>query len=314
MPRIVARRRATDPNPIPVPSCDRAEGACLLLDIRGFTPLTERLARRGVAGAEEMMAILNRVFEPIIEAAATHGGEIIDFAGDALLIVWWAQPDLGEAVMRAAQFGLEVQDHMGAWPPPEEPISLKLVITAGGLQILHLGRVDGRKRCLVTGPPVEALEPIEQRAEAGDVLVSAEASALLEDGVSDRLEGGHLRLTSLGRTVPRRSAPPLVVPADAEEALREYVQPAVTSRLDADRDEWLAEFRRCSTVFVNLIGFRFGDDTAVGLLHEVTLAIQQIVHHTGVRFTSSCVETRAPCCWPHSAWHPGLTRTTRPGR
>ena len=58
MPRIVAHRLATDPNPIPVPGCDRAEGACLLLDIKGFTPPAERLGWNGVAGAEEMVDLV----------------------------------------------------------------------------------------------------------------------------------------------------------------------------------------------------------------------------------------------------------------
>jgi len=54
----VARRLAADPNPIPVPSCDRAAGACLALDISGFTPLTERLGRNGAVGAEEMVDLV----------------------------------------------------------------------------------------------------------------------------------------------------------------------------------------------------------------------------------------------------------------
>jgi hypothetical protein len=45
----VSRRLAADPTPIAVPSAAQELGVCLLLDIAGFTPLTERLAQHVAA-------------------------------------------------------------------------------------------------------------------------------------------------------------------------------------------------------------------------------------------------------------------------
>ncbi|MEP7021655.1 MAG: hypothetical protein ABI808_13470 [Pseudonocardiales bacterium] len=77
MPRLVVDWLADEP--------ERAYGAvpgtCVLADISGFTKLTERLATRGKAGAEEMAELLNGVFYelsddvPFCPPFAVHSAE-----------------------------------------------------------------------------------------------------------------------------------------------------------------------------------------------------------------------------------------------
>jgi class 3 adenylate cyclase len=43
------------------------------VDLSGFTQLSERLARRGRIGAEELTDVLNRVFGEMLEVAYAHG-------------------------------------------------------------------------------------------------------------------------------------------------------------------------------------------------------------------------------------------------
>ena len=54
----------------------RFQAATVFADISGFTPLAEGLASAGVRGAEELTAILNRVFEALITAVESHGGQV----------------------------------------------------------------------------------------------------------------------------------------------------------------------------------------------------------------------------------------------
>jgi class 3 adenylate cyclase len=83
---------------------------CLRLDIAGFTPLTERLARHGAAGAEEMAGLLTDYFGPLVAASSAHGGEIAQFEGDAILVVWWAgREGLADTAARAIGRGLDPQ-------------------------------------------------------------------------------------------------------------------------------------------------------------------------------------------------------------
>src|SRR5262245_65657897 len=94
------------------PALAQIDAALLLADILGFTPLTEKLAESGRSGAERLSSILNGYFTRLIDVVEQHGGDVIKFAGDALLALWTRQPsepDVGRAAWRAAQCALEVE-------------------------------------------------------------------------------------------------------------------------------------------------------------------------------------------------------------
>ena len=59
----------------------------LSADVSGFTRLSESLSRKGDMGAEELGFYLNRYFERVGKLVAKAGGDIIKFAGDALLVM-----------------------------------------------------------------------------------------------------------------------------------------------------------------------------------------------------------------------------------
>ena len=61
---------------------DRIEAAFWYSDLRGFTTLSEALP------AAQLMQLLNDYFENCAAAAAARGGEILQFIGDAILIVF----------------------------------------------------------------------------------------------------------------------------------------------------------------------------------------------------------------------------------
>ncbi len=64
------------------------EGSLLFFDITGFTPLTERLARRGREGAEELSNLLDTVFSQLLTDAEDEGGDLLKWGGDALLLLF----------------------------------------------------------------------------------------------------------------------------------------------------------------------------------------------------------------------------------
>src|ERR1700712_3488235 len=95
--------------------------ALLFADISGFTALTERLAQRGPAGVEELTRLLNTSFSQILDLIEAHGGDVVKFAGDALLALWPAAEldasgagaeDLATATLRAAQCALAIHRRM----------------------------------------------------------------------------------------------------------------------------------------------------------------------------------------------------------
>jgi len=82
---LVARRWLAAGDP---PGHRRVTGSLLFADISGYTRVSERLARRGRIGAEEATALVDRVLRALIEAIGSRGGDILDFAGDALVALF----------------------------------------------------------------------------------------------------------------------------------------------------------------------------------------------------------------------------------
>ena len=284
VPPVVARRLAERPEPIDVPTVDVCSGACLLLDVVGFTPLAERLARKGAAGAEEMAAILNDAFGPLVSVCSAHGGEIMEFEGDSLLVVWWGDEDpLDQLALRATACGLALQRRAEEWRPSADVgLSMKVVVAAGPLRLMHVGGFDRRKRCVMTGIVVAELGELEGHAARDEVIISGDVADLLAGRYEgERASDGRATVHSLrSAPVPRPVARP-IVPPEARAALLEYVPARLEARLAAGREAWLAEFRRVSSVFVNLIGLRYEEPGEVERLSTVSRAVEGIVDRFG---------------------------------
>lgn len=76
---------------------DRIEAAFWYSDLRGFTALSESLP------ADQLLQLLNDYFENCADAAAARGGEILQFIGDAILIVFEIKrPEDEDGVCEAA--------------------------------------------------------------------------------------------------------------------------------------------------------------------------------------------------------------------
>jgi len=121
--RLITQRLVSDPQIPTKETSERFTAALLQCDLSGFTALTEDLARRGPAGAEELSRTLSVVFGRLTDLVAVHGGDVVKFAGDALLVSWPVvegqdspTPDLSVAVRRAAQCGLGMQELLEADP------------------------------------------------------------------------------------------------------------------------------------------------------------------------------------------------------
>ena len=274
VPGLALQRLAADPAPIQVPSTEPGEAAVLFIDISGFTPLTERLGRRGAAGAEEMGRLLADYFGIFVDTTSAHGGQIVDFAGDALFAIWRDDP-LPDCCRRAAACALALQALVGAIPPGALHLSIKASIGAGEVTVMHVGG-DGFRNCLVAGPAFSQATRAEHLSEPDDVVLSPQAAAHIAGDLRP-LADGHSRLLSLSDPLPLRPIVAPALPVDAEAALREYLPEAVLSRIAAGQVAWLSEFRRVTTVFVNVIGLNYDSPSVGGRINDVAVAIREVV-------------------------------------
>ena len=257
LPALVLRRLVERRLPLGEPRAERFPAAVLFADIAGSTALAERLAEHGPVGAEELSRLLNTYLGELIEMITAYGGDVSQFAGDALLALWpvtSAEDDLAGMTRVAAQCGLAVQAALGDQPTPVETrLSLRIGIAAGEVSLVYVGGAAGACEFLFVGAPILQASTAEKLAAPGDVALSPQAWALVQgDCTGDRLDSGNMRL----RLVRVRSSlrPPDTTPlrAELEGPLRAIVPEPVLSRLVAGQTEWLAELRQITVLFINL--------------------------------------------------------------
>lgn len=256
VPALSLRRFKADPTPPTAPHEDRCRAAVLFADVSGFTALAESLAQQGPAGAEELTRILNRYFGELIDLVYAHGGDLVKFAGDALLALWPAgDHDLGlsDLTLRAAACALAMQERLAAFPAENgAKLSLKVGLGAGSLLLQHVGGIGGHWDLLVTGSPLTALGAVMPYARPGEVVLTPGAWDLLSERAIAHLDSAPSRLQAIPHPLSPR--PTEVPPVDIrmEAALYGYLPGSILARVMAHHTGWLAELRQVTVLFVQL--------------------------------------------------------------
>jgi len=156
------------------PSADARSAAVLLVDIAGFTARTD--AALG-DGAEGLTDFINSCFAILTEVISQYGGDIVAFAGDAILAVW-DDPDLATATDQAARCGLALRDALAAWHDGGG-ISQRTAIEAGDVFFCKLGGWRDIWHYAAVGDPFYSIGAAYRSAEVGDVGLCSNAAALL---------------------------------------------------------------------------------------------------------------------------------------
>lgn len=252
VPPPVVRRLAGETGPPSQPGVEHLSGAVLFADISGFTPLAERLAALGARGAEELTAALNATFGAMIALIDEHGGEVLKFAGDALLAAW-EDDDRGAATRRAAACGLALHGvATRAAAAVGAELTLRIGVGSGRLDVLYVSGSPRRWECVPTGSPLDQVTLAEHEAAVGETVLSPEAWAAVAAGCEGEARGsGCVRLLSVTEAPSPAPSRPLPTSAGAA-ALAPFVSTAVRDRVAAGQAEWLSELRRITVLFIRL--------------------------------------------------------------
>ena len=277
---LAARRLVGRHKPLREPEGEQFVTAVLFADISGFTALTERLAQTGPGGVEELTELLNGCFGDLVQLVVDHGGDVVKFAGDALLALWPADEDLPAVTARAARCGLEMQRILHASElAAGTHLSVRVGVGAGQVSAAHLGGVLGRWEFVVGGPAVTQTCGAEQLARPGDVVLSPEALDQVRDlCAGQQVPAGTGQAVALRVTgvQPLAAATPLVSAAAVQAAgvgLRGYVPGAILARLDAGQSAWLSELRHISVLFLRLPDL---DDITPAALRQANDLVREV--------------------------------------
>ncbi|MCI0547434.1 MAG: HAMP domain-containing protein [Candidatus Rokubacteria bacterium] len=151
-------------------SGERREVTVLFCDIRGFTPLSERLS------PEEVVALLNEFYTLAIETVFEHDGTLDKFLGDAVMAIFGAPIPHPDHALRAIKTGLLMRDRIDALNDARlregrDPIFVGIGVSGGEVVAGTVGTQD-RMEYTVVGDSVNVAARLESLARPGQVLMS----------------------------------------------------------------------------------------------------------------------------------------------
>ena len=153
----------------------------LMSDVRGFTALAECLE------PQEVMTLLNRYLEAMVEVILAYRGTIIEILGDGLLVLFGAPITRDDDAERAVACALAMQLRLDATNALHRraglpDVDMGIGIHTGEVVVGHIGSQQ-RTKYGVVGSAVNLTGRIESYTTGGQILISpttyAETAAVL---------------------------------------------------------------------------------------------------------------------------------------
>lgn len=267
------------------------DGTLAFFDVSGFTPMTERLATVGRAGAEHINDVLNTVFTGLINAVFRFGGDVLEFGGDAMVVLYTGEQHPRRAALAADAIN-RFMARLGRVETPAGKVALGVSCgMASGTQAYYLlGRT--RRALVVAGPVSTAMARLEGRAGSGEVQVDPQLSGALPASWTDVIDADGARLKL---PVPKAGAPAVAAPTpDAAPGVDLTALLPVQFRNLTDVGRRPGELKQVAMAFIRLTGTDelLARDGVTGV-HATLAAISDIVDMAAADLDVCWLETQA---------------------
>ena len=149
---------------------ERREATVLFCDIRGFTPLSERMS------PEDVVLLLNEFYTLMIETVFKHDGTLDKFLGDAVMAVFGAPISHPDHAVRAVRTAIAMQAGIAALNDArmrdgKERIQVGIGVSVGEVVAGTVGSGE-RMEYTVIGDSVNLASRLESSAKPGRILIS----------------------------------------------------------------------------------------------------------------------------------------------
>lgn len=166
---------------------ERREVTVVFCDVRGFTPLSERLS------PEEVVSLLNEFYNLMIDTTFKHDGTLDKFLGDAVMAIFGAPIPHPDHALRAIRTAIAMQEGIVTLnekrlTESKEPITVGVGVSAGEVVAGTVGTED-RMEYTVIGDSVNLAARLESNAKPGQILISGRTH--------DKVRG-HVEVRALG--------------------------------------------------------------------------------------------------------------------
>ncbi|MBM7503875.1 adenylate/guanylate cyclase domain-containing protein [Agromyces aurantiacus] len=262
----------------------RVEGTMALVDISGFTRMSERLARHGHVGAEEVTEVVDDTFDRLLPAAYALGANLLKFGGDAQLLLFTGDDHHVRAAAAAFDMRAELR-RIGVFPTSAGKVALRMSIGvhSGAFDFFLVGR--SHRELVVAGPAATRTVQMETAASAAQILLSADTARLLAGSCVGAASGP-------GRLLVRR---PEAEPSGFRAArspsvdLEQFIPRGLRETLLSGEIE--PEHRPATIAFLHYLGFdrlvEADPAHAASVLDDLMATVQQCADRHGVTFLAT---------------------------
>lgn len=161
---------------------DQQEVTILCCDVRGFTPLSERL------NPSQLIAFVNRLLERLTKVVTHQGGVIDKFLGDAILCIF----EGADSAQRAVACGVDMLEAVNSFNaeggrPTGQDVQIGIGIHTGPVILGTIGSPE-RMDSTVLGSTVNLAKRLEEitRPLSVDMLISDQVARRLPKGLNHK--------------------------------------------------------------------------------------------------------------------------------
>lgn len=283
VPRLVAAGQSSYGPPSTAPHHEHILGTVLFADLSGFTACASELAGQR-DGPETIGRLLNAHLGPLVALCAAWGGDVVKFAGDALLVCWPVnddESDLRETVLAATRCGLAMQTAIQNLSESSvvQVLPVRVGIATGPIRVLHLEMSADRRVLLVSGDGVDRATRSASLAVPGEVCIGRLAHQL----VGEEVQAVRHDVRAVVKTVSPLA--PCAVPKPLEQewhtGLAHYMPRMLRDRSRIARTGWMTETRVVTAMFIHLPDLTVGAAPSE-MTRWLQTAYQAIRTHGGV--------------------------------
>lgn len=265
--------------------CSKFTGACLIVDISGFTRLSCSFCSHGKAGLDKLYHNANNLLVRFVEIVYSFQGDVISFAGDALICVFpntsGQSDDDDEDMKNACSRALNCANVLKS--TEAEGLTSHIAISCGMFRFATLGGYKNQWVYMLNGECLSEISSCVEDAGSREVVITSAVYDLLSSGRSTVLtavkvgvhnnykvmEYTQARSSEGARSANRYSGLPTSPEVDAMGDL--FVPKPVQDAVRAGTFKLMAELRDVTTLFLKLDSY----DVA---FHRNPLTLQPFFH------------------------------------
>ncbi len=267
--------------------------ACTMVfaDVSGFTRLSERLARQGNEGAEQLVDVINACFSALLAEAYGRGGSLVKFGGDAMVLMFYDQVGDQQHALRACDAAAAMRRRLrevGRVRVGDSSVVLRMSVGvhSGPYAMFVVG--GSHRELLIGGPAASTVVSLEAAASSGQTLISADTARQLPRSCLGSAVGPGVLL---GRAPAAcQWVPAAIPPVPPDDVVANFLPAAVRTHLMSGSP--VAEHRTATIAFLQyrgldeLIGGQ-GAASAARRLDELVRLVQEAAERYDVCFLDS---------------------------